>query len=653
MAFLIRDEPMKIKERTEDRGDTWPKILRYNYEKYGVKHKAMRQKVFGIWRSYTWQDYYLNVKYLALGLLALGFKKDAKLLIIGDNAPEWYFAELAAQSNHGVSVGLYSDLTPGEIQYIATDSDTSFAMVEDQEQVDKLLEIKKHLPQLKKIIYWRYKGLSHYKNPEIIGYRQVLELGKKYEDDHFGLFEQNIATGKEDDICSLVYTSGATGDNPKGAMHSFKTMKYGSTCYLGIDPISDKDEMVSYLPPAWITEQWLGIGLHLLSGCTTNFPESAETQQQDIREIGPTMIFYSARLWERQASRIQSRIQGSDFLKKFVYRLFLPVGYKVADMKFKKQPLGLYWRLLYALGNLLLFLSIRDSLGLVNARICYSAGSTLSPDIIRFYHALNVPLKSLYGSTEGGALTGASNNDINPETVGPIHPSIEVEITSEGEIYSRQPGTFLGYYNNPAATAAVLKNGWFCSGDCGYLTKEGHLVFVDRVQDIVKLKSGEKLVPQAIESRLKFSQFIKDAWVMAGPKKEYVAAVIIVDNESIGPWADRHKVAYTTFGDLAQKPEVYELIRQELVKMNRGFSTDNQIKKFVNLHKEFDPDEAELTRNRKLRRSFLTERYNKLIAAIYKDQSEVTLETQVKYRDGRTGSIKHQIMIKTIEGAER
>ncbi len=644
---------MTIKESTDNRGDTWPKMLRFNCEKYGNKHKAMRQKRFGIWQAYSWQDYYLNAKYLALGLLALGFKIGDKLLIVGDNAPEWYFAELAAQSNHGISVGIYSDLTTAEIQYVAADSEASFAMVEDQEQVDKLLEVKKKLPLLKKIIFWRYKGLANYKNPEIISYRQVLELGKKYENDHFGLFEKNIATGKEDDICSLVYTSGATGENPKGAMHSFKTIKYGSRCYLNIDPVFDTDNMVSYLPPAWITEQWLGIGLHLLSGCITNFPESVETQQQDIREIGPTMIFYSARLWERQASRVQSRIQGSDWLKKLFYRLFLPVGYKIADMKFKKQNPGLYRRILYTLGDLLIFQAIRDNLGLVNARICYSAGSSLSPDIIRFYHALNVPLKSLYGSTEGGALTGASNDDIKPETVGPLHPRIEIEITKDGEIFSRQPGTFLGYYNNPKATATVLRGGWFCSGDCGYLTKEGHLVFVDRMQDIVKLKSGEKLAPQEIESRLKFSQYIKDAWVMAGPKKEYVAAVIIIDNESIGPWADRHKVTYTTFSDLAQKPEVYEQIRQEITKMNRSFSAGCQIKKFVNLHKEFDPDEAELTRNRKLRRSFLAERYRGLITAIYKDQDEVMLETQVKYRDGRTGSIKHKIAIKSIEGAKR
>lgn len=644
---------MTIKEATDNRGDTWPKVLKYNFAKYGHRHKAMRQKRFGIWQSHSWQDYYLNVKYLALGLLALGFKAGDKLLIIGDNAPEWYFAELAAQSNHGISVGLYSDLTEAEIQYIATDSGSTFAMVQDQEQVDKLLQIKKELPQLKKIIYWRYKGLSHYRDDALIGYRQLLELGREYEKEHPGLFEEQVASGNTDDICSLIYTSGTTCETPKGAMHSFKTIKYGSECYLRLDPLHEADNMVSYLPPAWITEQWFGLGCHLLSGCITNFPEEVETQQQDIREIGPTMIFYSARLWERQASRVQARAQGADFLKKCTYRLFLPVGYKVADFRFKKKRPGLFWRALDGLGNLLLFRAIRDSLGLANARICYTAGSTVSPEFIRFFHALQVPLKSLYGSTEGGALTGASNDDIRPETVGTLNPGVEVKITDTGEIISRQPGTFLGYYNNPTATAAVLKDGWFHSGDSGYFTADGHLVFVDRMKDIIRLTCGENLAPQDIESRLKFSPYIKDAWVLAGQGKEYTSAIIIIDHENVGPWADRRKVTYTTYGDLAQKPEVYEVVRQEIARVNEGLPVGCRIRKFVNLHKEFDPDEAELTRNRKLRRAFVAERYCGLIAAIYGGQDEVTIETQVKYRDGRTGTLKTNISIKSVEGDNR
>jgi long-chain acyl-CoA synthetase len=365
------------------------------------------------------------------------------------------------------------------------------------------------------------------------------------------------------------------------------------------------------------------------------------------------MLFYSSRLWERQSSRVQARVQGSDVIKRFFYKLFIPVGYRLADIKFSKKKPGLHWRTLYALGDLLLFRAIRDSLGLVNARICYTAGSTLSPEVIRFYHALKIPLKSLYGSTEGGALTGAGNDDIHPDTVGTLNPGAEVKITGAGEIISRSPGTFLGYYNNPAATAEVLKDGWFYSGDSGYSTADEHLVFVDRMKDIVRLTCGENLAPQNIESHLKFSPYIKDAWVLAGPDKEYTSAIIIIDHENIGPWADRRKVTYTTYGDLAQKPEVYELVNREITRVNRSVSECCRIKKFVNLHKEFDPDEAELTRNRKLRRAFLEERYSGLIAAIYGNRDKVSITTQVKYRDGRTGTMKTNIEIKSAEGANQ
>ncbi len=654
MAFLKeKASPMitEISRENLNKGDTWPKVLKYNCEKYGNRHKAMRRKHLGIWQSYTWQDYYQSVKYLALGLLSLGFKAGDRLLIVGDNSPEWYFAELAAQANHGISVGLYSDLTESEIKYIATNSESAFAFVEDQEQVDKFFQIKNELPLIKKIVYWRHKGLSHYQDPALIGYRQVVQLGRDYEKKNAGLFEENVASGNADDLCSLIYTSGTTGEVPKGAMHSFKTMGYGSDYYLNLDPCYETDNMVSYLPPAWIFEQWFSLGCHLLSGSTVNFPEEADTQQQDIREIGPTMIFYSPRLWERQARWVQASIQGADFLKKSTYRLFMSVGYKMADFKFKKQKPGPLWSLLDILGNLLLFRPVRDSLGLTNARICYTAGSMLSPDVIRFYHAIKVPLKSLYGSTEGGALTGASNDDIRLDTVGTLNPGAEVRITESGEIISRQPGNFLGYYNDPAATAEVLKDGWFRSGDSGYFTGDKHLVFVDRLKDIVKLTCGDKLVPQDIESRLKFSPYIKDAWILAGPGREYPSAMIIIDHENVGHWADGRKVNYTTYTDLSQKPEVYELVEQEISRINKALPAGCRIRKYVNMHKELDPDEAELTRNRKLRRTFLEKRYRGLIKAIYSGKTEVPVEAQIKYRDGRTGTIKTIINIKFIEGA--
>jgi len=634
----------------KEKGDTWPKILKYNYDKYGDNRRAMRYKRYGIWQPYTWKDYYLSVKYLALGLLSLGFEPGDKLLIIGDNAPQWYFAEIAAQANHGASVGAYSDLIPSEIKYIAENSEARFAIVEDQEQVDKFLEIKDELPLLKKIIYWNYKGLAHYDDPILMGYRQVLQLGEKYEEEHPGLFEQNLETGKADDICALVYTSGTTGV-PKAAVHTYKTMRAGADFYLHLDPWYENDNVVPYLPPAWTTEQWFGIGCHLLSASILNFAEAPETQQRDIKEIRPNTVCYGARQWEGQAAMVQARIHAADPPKRFAFRLLMPIGYKMADLKYRKQEPSFFLRALYALADVSLFRPLRDSLGLSNARICYTTGAMLSPDAFRFYHALNLPLKSLYGTTEGGALTGAKNDDISLETVGPPHKGTEVRITDEGELIYRQPGIFVGYYNDPDKTAEVLKDGWFYSGDSGFIREDGHIVFVDRLKDLVELASGDKLAPQSIESGLRFSPYIKDAWVVARKGRAYASAIIIINYNNVGRWAGQRRVAYNTFAELSQKPEVYELVEQEIDRINSTLSAGCRVKKYVNLHKEFDPEEGELTRTRKLRRAFLEERYRELIDAIYTDKTEVPIEARVRYRDGRMGTTKTTLSIKSVGGA--
>ena len=636
-----------------EKGDTWPEVLKYNYQKYGDSHIAMRYKHRGIWQPYTWKDYYLNVKKLALGLLSLGFEPGDKLLIIGNNAPQWYYAELAAQANHGASVGVYSGLLPSEIKYIALNSEARFAVVEDQEQVDKFLQIKDELPRLKKVIYWNYKGLASYDNPILMGYREVLELGEKYEKEHPRLFEQNIKTGKADDVCALVYTSGTTGAVPKGAVHTYRTMRAGANYYLHLDPWYEDDNVVPYLPPVWMTEQWFGIGCHLLSASILNFAEEPETQQEDTREIGPSIVLYGARLWESQKGTAQARILDADAIKRFAFRRLMPIGYKIADIRYRKQRPNLFWKILYALAHIALFRPIRDSLGLTNARICYTTGAILSPDAFRFYHALNLPLKSLYGSTEGGALTGARNDDIRLETVGPVHRGADVKVTDNGELIYRQPGTFLGYYNNPDKTAEVLKDGWFYSGDSGFITEDGHVVFVDRVKDLVELAGGDRLAPQFIESQLRSSPYIKDAWVLAGPDRAYASAVIVINYANVGRWAGEKRVAYATFTELSQRPEVYQLVKQDVDRINSTLPPGTRVKKYVNLHKEFDPDEGELTRTMKLRRTFMEERYRGLINAIYSDKTEVPIEAQVRYRDGRMGTIKTTLSIQSIEGATR
>jgi long-chain acyl-CoA synthetase len=633
------------------KGDTWPKILQYNYEKYGDSRRAMRHKYHGIWQPHTWKDYYLNVKNLALGLLALGFEAGDKVLIIGDNAPQWYYAELAAQANHGVSVGLFSELLPLEIKYIAENSEARFAVVEGQEQVDKFLQIKDTLPLLKKVIFWNYKGLAHCEDDLLVGYREALKLGETIEREHPGRFEQNVKTGRADEICAIIYTAGTTGAAPKGAIHTYRTLRSGADYLLELDSWSENDNVVPYLPPVWINEQLVGIGCHLLSAGILNFAEAPETQQRDSRETGPSIVSCGARLWESQAAMVQARILRSDATKRFAFRRLMPVGEKMAELKYRKQEPGLFLKILYSAADIILFRSIKHSLGLSNAKICYTTNGILSPEAFRFYHALNLPLKSLYGSTEGGVLTGAKNDDILPDTVGPPHRGAEVRIDSNGELIYRHSGLCMGYYRNPEMTNAKFKDGWFHSGDCGFLQEDGHVIFVDRVRDLVKLESGDKLAPQNMESRLRFSPYIKDAWVLAGPQGANVSAIIIINYDNVSRWAGQKKVAFTSFAELSQAPEVYELVRQDIDRVNHTLPVGSRVRKFVNLPKEFDPDEGELTRTRKLRRASLKERYHALIDAIHSEKTLVPIEALVGYSDGRMAAMKTTISIECVEGA--
>ena len=641
----------RMEQAYREKGDTWPKILKYNYEKYGDKRRAMRHKHYGVWQPHTWKDYYLNVKRLALGLLAFGFEPGDKVLIIGDNAPQWYYAELAAQANHGLSVGLFSELLPSEIKCIAENCEARFAVVEGQEQVDKLLEIKDALPLLKKVIYWNYKGLAHYDNEILVGYREALIQGKTFEAEHPGRFEQNVETGKAEDECAVIYTAGTTGAAPKGSVHTYRTLRAGADYLLKLDPWFENDNVVPYLPPVWINEQLLSIGCHLLSAGILNFAEASETQQRDSRETGPSIVFCGARLWESQAAAVQARILGADVIKRFAYRLLIPIGYKTAELRYRRQNRGAILKMLYYFADIFLFRSIKRSLGLSNARICYTIGAILSPDAFRFYHALNIPLKSLYGTTEGGALTGAGNDEIHFETVGPAHEGTEVDISATGEIKYRQPGIFIGYYKDPEGTAAVLKDGWFHSGDSGLIREDGHLVFTDRRKDLMELPGGHKVAPQSIESRLRSSPHIKDAWILAGPQGACLAAIIVINYDNVSRWAGQNRVAFTSFAELSQAPEVYELVRQDIDRVNQTVPAGARLKKYINFHRELDPDEGELTRTRNLKRSFLAERYRKVVDAMYSDTEVVSIEARDGYRDGRTGTIETSLRIQSVEGA--
>jgi long-chain acyl-CoA synthetase len=633
-----------------EKGDTWPKVLTHNYSALGDRRKAMRYKHYGIWQPHTWSDYYLNVKYLALGLLALGFESGDKLLIVGDNAPQWYGAELAAQANHGVAVGVYSDVTAGELEYFARNSESTFAVVEDQEQVDKFLEIKDRLPLFKRVIYWNYKGLAHYDDPLLLGYREAIRKGHEFEEEHQGLFEKNVEGGKADDPCAIVYTSGTTGEAPKGAVHTHGSMMAGALSYLRLDPWSEDDNIVPFLPPAWMAGQWFAIGCHLLSGCILNFPEAPETQARDAREISPTIAFHGARVWESQAAMIQSRIIDTYGLKGVIFRLLMPVGYRAADGRLEKARPGLFAKVMYAFVDAVLFRGIRKSLGMSHLRICYSTGAVLSPDALRFYHAARIPVKSVYGTTEGGTLSGARNDDIRLGTVGPPLDGAAVKIDEGGELLYRQPGAFAGYYRDPEKTAAVMRDGWFSSGDSATIDTDGHVVFVDRTASLITLANGEEVAPQSIESRLRSSPYIKDAWVIADGTGSYLAAIVVINYGNVGKWAGQKRIAFNNFGELSQGREVYGLVRQDIDRANNSLPPGSRIKKFVNLPREFDPDEGELTKTRNLRRGVLEERYRSLTDAIYAGDSEVSVEAHVDHQDGREGARMMTLSITVVEG---
>jgi len=627
--------------------NTWPKVLQHNGMHLGTQRRAMRYKHYGIWQSYSWQDYFDRVKYLALGLLSLGFKHGDRLLILGDSSPEWYFAELAAHCNRGVSVGLYSDLTASEIEHVAVHSAADFAIVEDEEQADKILQIIDRLPDLKAVVYWRYKGLNRLDRQEFFGLREVMKRGEEHEAEHPEQFADNLDAGEPDDICAIVYTSGASGE-PKAALHSYRSLMADSERYREQGGLSLKDELVCHLPPAWIVEQWLAFGCHLLSGGTLSFPESAETQQEDIREIAPSLVLYSSRLWEGIAGQVRAKLRGASLMKRSVSRLFMPVGYKMADFKYAKKRPGLHWWAVNLLANAVVFRPVRASLGLGRARVCYSFGSTLCSGTIRFFHALGVPLQSTYGSAEAGSITGAAHETQSPGTVGQVNDDVEVETTADGEIVVRHPGVFLGYHGDTKLTAQVLRDGWVHTGDKGYVNADHELVFIDRMDDVVCLLGGDSIAPQEVESRLKDSPYIRDAWVSVDEKSARVSAVVIIDAANTGRYADQLKVAYTTFGDLSQKPEVYQLIDEEIRLVNTDLPEMWRIGRFANLHKEFDSDEFELTRNRKLRRKFLREIYGDLVEALNTDAGSVELESEFTYQDGRVGKLKTELEIATV-----
>lgn len=634
--------------------DTLPKCLIAGFHKYGDKKVAMRQKDMGIWRAYTWKQSYDQVRQLSLGLVRLGLQKGEKVSIIGDNDPQYFWAQLAIQSGGGVAVGIFTDSTPREIQYVVAHSDTVFVFAKDQEQCDKLLEIKDQIPNVVRVIFWDDKGLWNYNEPWLASYEEIQALGRELDEEQTDLFERSVNQGKGEDLAIFCYTSGTTGQ-PKGAMINHSNLIGGCDQTMSVDPRSDRDEYLSFLPPAWITENVLGLTVHLRNGMVVNFPEAPETVQQNIREITPQAMLFSARLWENMMAVVQVKIAETSWINRGLYKLFMPVGYKVASLRYEqRKPVGFLWRLLYLLGEAALFQPLRDKFGLTRVKSAYSSGAALNPDVIRFFRAIGVNIKQLYGSTEAQTHTLHIGDDVRFETVGVPVPGQEIRIADNSEILVSGASVFQGYYKDPEATKKAIEvdsqgKRWFHTGDAGHIDEDGHLIYLDRVKEMITLASGEQYSPQYIEGQLKFSPYIRDVMTLGGEDKSFVTALINIDFDNVGRWAEKRGITYTTFVDLSQRLEVYGLISKDVERVNRVLPPAAWIHKFVLLHKEFDADEGELTRTRKLRRSLLNERYKDMIDTMYGEGDTVQVRATVKYRDGREGTVETAVRVATVK----
>ena len=632
--------------------DTFPKLALQNAHRLSGK-VAIREKHLGIWQSYTWSQYAEQARLIALGLAALGFERGDKTAVVGDNRPALYWAMLATQALGGVAVPLYQDSIEKEMEYIVDHAEARFAIVEDQEQVDKLLHVREQCPGLEYVIYDDPGGLRHYKDSCLLSLQELQERGRKFAEDRPGYFEQEVAKGAAEDTAVIAYTSGTTGQ-PKGAMLSHRNLIETARSAVSRERLDESEEVMAYLPMAWIGDHMFSFSQSMVAGFTTNCPESAETVLADLKEIGPTYFFAPPRIWENILTSVMIRVDDTAWIKRGLVRFFLDLARRVERCRLGHRSVALGDRLLYPLGRLLVYGPLRDNLGMSRIRVAYTAGEAIGPELFEFYRSLGINVKQLYGMTESSALICIQQDgDVKLDTVGPPLPGVEVRVSPSGEVLYRSPGVFQGYYKNPDATRETLVEGWVHSGDAGFFDKDGHLKIIDRARDVGRLAGGTIFAPKYLENKLKFSPYIKEA-VCVGDGRPFVAALLNIDLVSVGNWAERRGLAYTSYTDLAQKPEVYELIRQEVVRVNRSLLEDEalrgaQIRRFLLLHKELDPDDQEITRTRKVRRGFIGQKYARLIEALYGAGDSVQVEAQVTYEDGRTATVRAAVRLGDAE----
>lgn len=626
---------------------TLPYYLYKNFMEQPAK-TAVREKDFGIWQESDWKEYAGNVVKLALYFEHIGIRPEDRVAIIGDNKPEWVYAELAAQLVGAVPFGIYQDSVTEEVKYLLQTSGTSLVIAEDQEQTDKILELLPELPAVKKIIYYDDKGMYQYDDEKLIYFKDILAREKVGGEWIKRYMEGRLKSISENDVAVMCTTSGTTG-HPKLAMLTHKNLLTMAESLADADPKNDRDEFVSFLPLPWIGEQMMCVVSALRFRFTVNFPESTDTVQADMKEIGPDFVFSPPRVWENMASTVQVKIMDATPFKRFVYNRLLPVGYEYADAKFSRQTPSLMLKLRYAFAYQILFRKLKERMGFSNLRSAMTGGAALGPDTFRFFHALGINLKQIYGQTEiAGISCIHRNSDVDFTSVGAPIKGTEIKITENGEIISRSDAVFAGYYGNSEATEESLRDGWLYSGDAGYFDENGKLVVIDRMKDLMHLKDGTRFSPQFIENKIKFSPYIKEA-VTLGDGREYITLILNIDMSIVGKWAENSKIAYTTYTDLSAKEEVYRLVAGELETVNVQLPPEMRVRKFVLLYKELDADDGELTRTRKVRRGFIEEKYSEITKALYEDTGSVNIKALIKLQDGRERTIETDMRLYLME----
>lgn len=648
MARALLERPAPAAVTLDAAVDTFPKLLRRNAARFGDR-VAFREKEMGIWQPITWRAYYQRARAFGLGLAALGCQRGTVLAIVGDNRPELYYAALGAQSLGAITYGMYQDSLGEQLAQLIDFAETRFVFCEDQEQADKILDMEALLPKVERVIVEDWRGMWRYRHPKLISYDEVQRLGRELDAQQPERFERDVNQGSTDDIAIFCQTSGTTA-LPKLAMLSHRNLLAQGANFRAVEPhINARDEFVSYLPFAWIGEQMISTTLHLLVGFTVNFPEEPETAQRDFREIGPQFTFAPARIYEGLHTAVTVRILDSGRLRRWVFDRGLRLGGHLVELRAAGRRVPWWARLLWIPAYWLVYRPILDKIGFLHMRVAWNGGSPLGPDYFKFFHALGVNLKQIYGQTEiAGISCVHRDGHVHFWTMGYPIANTEVRITEEGEIVGRSPSVFRGYYRNPEATAKALRDGWLYSGDYGTLDPSGDVIMFDRMSDVIALADGSKMSPWVVEAMLKFTPYIQEAMVVSAPDGVLLAAILNIEARSVGKWAEDRGIAYTSYADLSQKPQVIELLHGIVRDVNQRLRPEWRLRRFLSLYKEFHPDDDELTRTRKLRRRFITERYRELIQAICAGATTYDATLSVRYEDGTTREIKTTLQIRDV-----